>query len=157
MIKKTKLIAFIIIVSIFTYPVSSLAAEATWGSKKVDPMLTYTVGLPFKVVGSLLSSTTGVLVGATRGFMQGAHRGTKVVAGTLGDETGVGESLIGVAIGAVPGAILYGMRGGGVWGAKGLKVGWEKPFEQGTVHSALKGIPDATMWTAKNAMKGSSS
>lgn len=157
MIKKSKLIAFIIIVSIFTYPISYLAAEATWGGKKADPRLTYTVGLPFKVVGSLLSSTTGVLVGATRGFMHGAHKGTKIVAGTLGDETGVGESLIGVAVGAVPGAILYGIRGGSVWGAKGLKVGWGKPFEQGTVHSALKGIPDAIEWTTKNAAKEVSS
>lgn len=157
MIRKSKLLAFIIIVSIFTYPISCLAAEATWGSKKVDPMLTYTVGLPFKVVGSLLSSTTGVLVGATRGFMHGAVKGTKVVASALGDEAGAGENLIGIAIGAVPGATLYGIRGGSVWGAKGLKVGWGKPFEQGTVHSALKGIPDAIEWTTKNAAKEVSS
>lgn len=154
---KIKFLSLVLTLSIASYQFPTFGAEPTWAGKKADPMLTYTVGLPFKVVGSLLSSTAGVLVGATRGFMHGAVKGTKVVAGTLGDETGAGENLIGVAIGAVPGAALYGIRGGTVWGLKGLKVGWEKPFEDATVHSALKGIPDATMWTAKNAAKGSSS
>lgn len=153
MFKKSRLFALAIIVSIFTYPVSSLAAEATWGSKKVDPMLTYTVGLPFKVVGSLLSSTTGVLVGATRGFMYGAIKGTKVVAGALGDESGAGENLIGAAFGAVPGAAFYGMRGGAVWGVKGFKAGWKKSFEDPALDSALKGISDAVVGTAKDAAK----
>jgi len=153
MIKKLKLIVFVVVVSIFTYPMSCLAAKSSWTGKKVNPMLEWTVGLPFKVVGSFLSSTTGVFVGGTRGFMHGAVKGTKLVAGTLGDESGAGENLIGVALGAVPGAAFYGIRGGTVWGAKGLKVGFEKSFNDATVHSALKGIPDATMWTAKNAMK----
>lgn len=157
MIKKSKLIVFIIVVSIFTYPMSCLAAEHSPSGKKADPMLTYTVGLPFKVIGSLLSSTTGILVGSARGVMRGAIKGTKVVASALGDESGAGETLVGLAVGAIPGAVLYGMRGGAVWGLKGLKVGWEKPFKDATVHSALKGIPDATMWTAKNALKGFSS
>lgn len=153
MIRKSKLIAVTIVVSVFTYPVSSLAAEATWGDKKVDPVLTYTVGLPFKAVGSLLSSTTGVLVGTTRGFMHGAVKGTKAVAGTLGDESGIGENLIGVATGAVPGAILYGIRGGTVWGFKGLKVGWEKPFKDVAIDSGLQGTLEAIEDTARSASK----
>ncbi len=157
MLSKIKFLSLVLTLSIASYQFPTFGAEATWGGKTTDPMLTYTVGLPFKVVGSLLSSTTGVLVGATRGFMHGAVKGTKVVAGALGDETGAGETLVGLAVGAVPGAVLYGMRGGAVWGLKGLKVGWEKPFEQETVHSALKGIPDAIEWTTKNAAKGSSS
>ena len=71
------------------------------------------------------------------------HKDTKNIAGILGDETGAGETLVGLAIGAVPVGLVDAVRDGAIWGAKGLKVGWKKPFEDATVHSALKGIPDA--------------
>lgn len=60
--------------------------------------------------------------------MHGATKGTKVVAGTLGDESSAGENLIGAALGAVPGAALYGMRGGCCLGCKRFESRLGKAF-----------------------------
>ncbi len=156
MFKKSKLIALAIVVATLA-PTVALADEASSGGKKTEPLLGWTIGLPFKVVGATLSSTTGILVGATTGLVRGAVKGTKAVAGALGDEDGVGETLAGITFGAAPGAAVHSLVGGLLWGGKGFVTGWEKPFEYATLHSALEGIPDAIEWTADGASKAFSS
>ena len=156
MLNKTKLIALTLIVSILL-PQAVLADEASSGCKKANPLIAWTIGLPFKAVGAALGATTGILVGTTTGLIRGAVKGTKAVAGALGDEDGAGETLAGLALGAVPGAAVHGTVGGLMWGTKGFIAGWEKPFECASLQSAFEGIPDAIEWTAEGASKAFSS
>ena len=156
MLKNSKLLALTLVVSILL-PIAALADESSSGCKKTDPILGWTIGLPFKAVGATLSSTTGVLVGTTTGLIRGARKGTKAVAGALGDEKGAGETLAGIVFGAAPGAAVHGLAGGLLWGAKGFIEGWDKPFHCASLHSALEGIPDAIEWTADHASKAFSS
>ena len=156
MLNKSKLLALTLVVSIFTYPLAVLADESS-SCKKADELLSWTVGLPFKAVGAVLSSATGVLVGSTAGLIRGAVKGTKAVADALGDEDGAGETLVGLAVGAAPGAAIHATVGGLLWGGKGFVAGWEKPFHCATLHSALEGIPDAIEWTSEGAAKAFSS
>lgn len=146
-----RILALTLLISILL-PQVALADEASSGGK-ADPLLGWTIGLPFKAVGAALSCATGVLVGTTTGLVRGALRGTKAVAGALGDEDGAVETLAGIALGAAPGAAVHGTVGGLLWGAKGFIAGWEKPFERATIQSALNGIPDAIEWTAEGASK----
>lgn len=155
MLKKSKLLALTLVVSILI-PTAALADESSSG-KKTDPILGWTIGLPFKAVGAALSSATGIIVGTTTGLIRGAVKGTKAVAEALGDEDGAVETVAGLAIGAAPGAAVHATVGGLLWGAKGFIAGWEKPFKYATVHSALEGIPDAIEWTAEGASKAFSS
>ena len=156
MLNKSKLLTLALVASILM-PTIALADEASSGCKKADPILSWTIGLPFKAVGAVLSSATGVLVGATSGVLRGAVKGTKAVADALGDEKGTGENLVGWVVGAVPGAVVHGVVGGLLWGGKGFVAGWDKPFHCATAHSALEGIPDAIEWTADGASKAFSS
>ena len=156
MLNKSKLLALTLAVSMLM-PLAALADEASSGGKKSSQLLGWTIGLPFKVVGSTLSSATGLLVGTTTGLVRGAVRGTKAVAGALGDEDGAGETLAGVLVGAAPGAVVHGTVGGLQWTGKGFIAGWEKPFEYATLKSAFEGIPDAIEWTADGASKAFSS
>ena len=156
MLKKSKLISLTLVIAT-VMPYAALADEASSGGKKADPLLGWTIGLPFKVVGVALSCATGVLVGTTTGLIRGAVKGTKTVAGALGDENGTGETLAGIAVGAAPGAAVHGTLGGLLWGGKGFVAGWDKPFKYATIHSALEGIPDAIEWTAEGASKAFSS
>jgi hypothetical protein len=151
---KRSILVLTLVVSILL-PQAALADEASSGS--TDPLLGWTIGLPFKAVGAALSCATGVLVGTTTGLVRGAMRGTKAVAGALGDEDGAVETLAGLALGAAPGAAVHGAVGGLLWGAKGFIAGWEKPFARATIQSALNGIPDAIEWTAEGASKAFSS
>jgi hypothetical protein len=152
---KSKLLALTLVAAILL-PQAALADES--GScKKTDPLLGWTIGLPFKAVGAAFSSATGVVVGTTAGLIRGAVKGTKAVAGALGDEDGAGETLAGLALGAAPGAAVHATVGGLLWGAKGFIEGWEKPFSCQSLHSALEGIPDAIEWTADGASKAFSS
>lgn len=147
---KTKLLSLLLAVSMLT-PMAALADESSSGCKKADPVIAWTVGLPFKVIGAALSSATGLVVGTTAGLVRGAVKGTKAVAGALGDEDGAGETLVGLLLGAAPGAAVHALVGGLVWTAKGFVAGWEKPFECSSLESALGGIPDAIEWTAEGA------
>ncbi len=156
MLKKSKLLALALVVSVLM-PTIALADEASSGCKKADPILSWTIGLPFKAVGAALSGATGVLVGATSGLFHGAVKGTRAVADALGDENGTGETLVGVVVGAAPGAAVHAVVGGLLWGGKGFVAGWDKPFHCATIHSALEGIPDAIEWTAEGASKAFSS
>ena len=156
MFKKSNLLALTLVVSMLM-PIAALADEASSGCKKADPLLGWTIGLPFKAIGAALSGATGVLVGTTTGLMRGAMKGTKAVAGALGDENGAGETLAGLVFGAAPGAAVHGVVGGLLWGGKGFIAGWDKPFHCATIHSALEGIPDAIEWTADGASKAFSS
>ena len=156
MLNKTKLLALTLIVSVLI-PTAALADEASSGCKKVDPILGWTIGLPFKTVGATLSSTTGLLVGTTTGLVRGAVKGTKAVAGALGDENGAAETLAGIAFGAAPGAAVHGLAGGLLWAGKGFVKGWDKPFSCQSLNSALQGIPDAIEWTSDHASKAFSS
>ena len=156
MLNKTKLLALTLIVSVLI-PTAALADEASSGCKKVDPILGWTIGLPFKTVGAALSSATGLLVGTTTGLFRGAVKGTKAVAGALGDEDGAAETLAGVVFGAAPGAVVHATVGGLLWTGKGFIKGWEKPFSCASLHSALEGIPDAIEWTSDGASKAFSS
>ncbi len=156
MLQKSKLLALALVVSVLM-PTIALADESSSGCKKVDPIIGWTFGLPFKAVGAALSSATGVLVGTTSGLIRGAVKGTKAVADALGDEKGAGENLIGWIVGAAPGAAVHGVVGGLLWGGKGFVAGWDKPFRCATIHSALEGIPDAIEWTAEGASKAFSS
>ena len=151
--KKSKLLALTLVVSILL-PTAALADDA---GGKADPLLGWTIGLPFKAVGAALSCATGVVVGTTTGLVRGAVKGTKAVAGALGDEDGAGETLAGLAFGAAPGAAVHATVGGLLWGAKGFIAGWEKPFKNATLTSALEGIPEAIEWTADGASKAFSS
>lgn len=149
MLKKSKIIALTIVASLLM-PTCALADEG--GScKKADPILSWTFGLPFKAIGAALASATGIVVGTTTGLIRGAVRGTKAVAGALGDEDGAGEQLVGLALGAAPGAAIHAVVGGLLWGGKGFIQGWEKPFECASLNSALEGIPEAIEWTADGA------
>ena len=156
MLKKSKLLALALVASMLM-PTIALADEASSGCKKVDPILGWTIGLPFKAVGAVLSTVTGALVGTTTGLVRGAVKGTRTVADALGDEKGTGENLVGVVIGAAPGAVVHGLVGGLLWSGKGFVAGWEKPFKCESLHSALEGIPDAIEWTAEGASKAFSS
>ena len=156
MLKKSKLIAIMLVASILM-PVAALADESSSGCKKTDPLIGWTIGLPFKAVGAALSTATGLLVGTTTGLVRGAVKGTKAVAGALGDEDGAGETVAGVALGAVPGAAVHGLIGGLLWSGKGFVAGLEKPFACATLSSALGGIADAIEWTAEGASKEFSS
>lgn len=156
MMNKSKLIALTLVISVLL-PTAALADEASSGCPKADELLSWTVGLPFKCVGAALSSSTGLVVGTTTGLIRGAVKGTKAVAGALGDEDGAGETLVGLALGAAPGAAVHAAVGGLLWGGKGFVAGWEKPFRCATLNSALEGIPDAIEWTAEGASKAFSS
>ena len=156
MLKKSKLIAIALVVSILI-PSVAFADESSSGCKKTSEILGWTIGLPFKAVGATLSSATGLLVGTTTGLIRGAVKGTKAVAGALGDENGAGETIAGIALGAAPGAAVHGVVGGLLWGGKGFLEGWDKPFSCQSLHSALEGIPDAIEWTADHASKAFSS
>lgn len=149
MLKKSKIIALTIVASLLM-PTCALADEA--GScKKPTEIISWTLGLPFKAVGAALASATGIVVGTTTGLIRGAVKGTKAVAGALGDEDGAGEQLVGLALGAAPGAAIHAVVGGLLWGGKGFIKGWEKPFECASLNSALEGIPEAIEWTADGA------
>ena len=76
MLTKSKLLALTLVLSVLL-PIAALADEGSSGCKKVDPILGWTIGLPFKAVGAALSSATGVLVGTTTGLVRGAVKGTK--------------------------------------------------------------------------------
>jgi len=148
---KTKLLALTLIVAVFM-PTAALADESS-SCQKADELLSWTIGLPFKAVGAVLSSTTGVLVGTVNGLVRGAVKGTKAVAGALGDDDGAVETLVGIAVGAGPGAAVHATIGGLLWGGKGFVKGWEKAFHCASLQSALEGIPDAIEWTADGASK----
>ena len=152
MLNKSKLLALALVVSVLM-PTIVLADEASSGCKKTDPILAWTIGLPFKAVGSVLSTATGLLVGATAGLIRGASKGDKAVADALGDEKGVTENIVGWVVGAPVGSAIHGVVGGLLWAAKGFVAGWEKPFKCQTLHSALEDIPDAIEWTAEGASK----
>ena len=156
MLTKSKLLALTLIISMLI-PTAALADESSSGCKKPGLLLSWTIGLPFKAAGAALSSATGILVGTTSGLIRGAIKGTKAVAGALGDEKGAIETLAGLALGAAPGGAVHGLLGGILWGAKGFKAGWNKPFKCATVQSALEGIPDAIEWTSEGASKAFSS
>ncbi len=147
-----KLLALLLVATTLI-PTAALADESSSGCKKNDPILEWTVGLPFKLVGSALAGATGLLVGTTTGLVRGAVKGTKAVAGALGDEDGAGETLAGVIFGAAPGAVVHAVYGGLLWTAKGLWAGLEKPFHCKSLNSAFEGIPDAIEWTAEGASK----
>ena len=154
--KKSKLLALLLVAAILM-PTVALADEASSGCKKTDPIVAWTIGLPFKAVGAALSGVTGVLVGATTGLFRGAVKGTKTVADAVGNENGSVETVVGLALGAAPGAVVHGTVGGLLWGGKGFLAGWEKPFKCESLRSALEGIPDAIEWTAEGASKAFSS
>ena len=153
---KSNVIILLLVVSVLM-PTCAFADESSSGCKKSSDLLSWTIGLPFKAAGAALSSTAGVLVGTTTGLVRGAVNGPKAVAGALGDENGPVESLVGIAIGAAPGAAVHGTLAGIQWGAKGFKAGWDKPFKCASLHSALEGIPDALEWTVEGASKAFSS
>ncbi len=148
---KSKLLALTLVAAILL-PQAALADEASSGCKK-NSFLAWSVGLPFKLVGAALATTTGLLVGTTTGVVRGAVKGTKAVAGALGDEDGAGETVAGLAFGAAPGAIVHGLAGGLLWSGKGFLAGLEKPFSCATFQSAFGGIADAVEWTAEGASK----
>ena len=150
MLNKSKLLALTLVAAILM-PTAALADEGSYGCRKADPIVSWTIGLPFKAIGAALSGATGVVVGATTGLIRGAVHGTKAVAGALGDEDGAGETLVGLALGAAPGAAVHAVVGSLLWGGKGFLAGWEKPFYCATLNSALEGIPDAIEWTAEGA------
>ena|SRR3989338_329101 len=152
---KSKLFALTLVAAILL-PQAALADESS-SCKKTDPLLGWTIGLPFKAVGAALSSTTGIVVGTTTGLIRGAEKGAKAVAGALGDEDGAGETLAGWVFGAAPGAAVHATVGGLLWGAKGFIEGWDKPFSCQSLNSAFGGIPDAVEWTADGASKEFSS
>lgn len=149
---KSKLLSMLLALAIVTMPLAAVA-DASGGCKEADPILAWTVGLPFKVVGAALSSATGLLVGTTTGLFRGAVHGTKAVAGALGDEDGAGETLVGILLGAAPGAAIHAVVGGLLWAGKGFVAGLTKPFECESLSSALGGIPDAIEWTAEGAVE----
>ena len=149
--KKSKVIALLLLVSIVFSPMAVRADE--WSLDSAVDLVKWTLGLPFKAVGASLASATGVVVGTTAGIIRGAVKGTKAVAGAVGDENGAGETLVGLAVGAGPGAAVHGVVGGLTWGIKGFKAGWDKPFAKGTLVSGLEGIPEAIEWTVDNASK----
>ena len=151
MFNKSKMIALALVASILM-PTVALADEGA-GCKKPDPLIGWTIGLPFKAVGAVLAGATGLLVGTTTGLVRGAVKGTKAVAGALGDEDGAAETLVGVAVGAAPDGVVHGLVGGLLWWGKGFLAGWDKPFHCATLNSALEGIPDAIEWTAEGASK----
>ena len=156
MLNKSKLLALALVASILM-PTIALADEASSGCKKTNPLIAWTICLPFKAIGSVLSTATGLLVGTTAGLVRGAIKGTKAVAGALGDENGGAETLAGIAVGAAPGAAVHGLLGGLQWWAKGFVEGWGKPFSCQSIQSALEGIPDSIEWTADHASKAFSS
>lgn len=156
MLNKSKLLALALVVSVLM-PTVALADEASSGCKKTNPLIAWTICLPFKAVGSVLSTTAGLLVGTTAGIVRGASKGDEAVADALGDKDGVAENIAGWTIGAPIGAVVHGLVGGLLWSGKGFVAGWEKPCKCQTVHSALEGIPDAIEWTVEGASKAFSS
>ncbi len=156
MLNKSKLFALVLVGSILM-PTIALADEASSGCKKTNPLIAWTLCLPFKAVGSVLSTATGLLVGTTAGLIRGASKGDKAVADALGDEKGVTENIVGWTLGAPVGALVHGVVGGLLWSGKGFVAGWEKPCKCQTIHSALEGIPDAIEWTSDGASKAFSS
>jgi len=150
--KRTNLLALILAVSIFTTPLTVFADES--GScKSPSDLISWTLGLPFKVVGAALAGGTGLIVGATTGLLRGASKGADVVADAVGNPSGLGETLAGWAIGAAPGAAIHATLGGLTWFAKGVEAGLSKPLKCASVVSAFEGIPDAIEWTAEGASK----
>jgi hypothetical protein len=149
---KRKLLALLLVATILI-PTAALADESSSGCKKTEPVIEWTLGLPFKLVGGALAGATGLLVGTATGLVRGAVKGTKAVAGALGDEDGAGETLAGIIFGAAPGAVVHAVVGGLLWTAKGLWAGLEKPLHCNTLNSAFEGIPDAIEWTAEGASK----
>ncbi len=147
---KRKLLALVLVATTLI-PTAALADESSSGCKKSDPIIEWTIGLPFKAIGAALAGTTGLLVGGGAGLVRGAVKGTKAVAGALGDEDGAGETLAGVIFGAAPGAVVHALVGGLMWGGKGLWAGLEKPLHCRSFESAFEGIPDAIEWTAEGA------
>lgn len=128
-------------------------AFAQESADKAHPAISWTIGLPFKLIGSTLSGTAGFLVGSTAGFIRGAIKSTRYVAGMLGDENGTLETLAGATFAAIPGGAAHSIAGGLIWLGKGFWIGLEKPLEYPTVRSALEGIPEAIEKTSDEASK----
>ena len=80
---KSKLFALTLVAAILL-PQAALADESS-SCKKTDPLLGWTIGLPFKAVGAALSSTTGIVVGTTTGLIRGAEKSAKPLSDALWD------------------------------------------------------------------------
>jgi len=88
---------------------------------------------PLGSVGSLAGATTAMIIDTPEGVLWHSLwncplKTTQYLAEAFGDSDGLGQNLVGAALG-IPTGFVWGMPYGAIQGAKhGIGVGWEKPF-----------------------------
>jgi len=88
---------------------------------------------PLGSVGSLMGATSAVIVDTPEGVLWHSLwncplKTTQYLAEAFGDSGGLGQNLVGAAIG-IPTGFLWGIPYGALAGAKhGMGTGWDKPF-----------------------------
>lgn len=150
MLVRKRFVVFILAFMVLFTNVSFAFAQEK-AQDPTEPLVAWTVGFPFKAVGSALSSATGFLVGSTSGFIRGAVKGSRYIAGKLGNEDGVWENIAGSLVAAAPSGVGHSLYGGFLWLGKGAWIGLQKPLEYPTIRSALEGVPEAIEETADGA------
>ena len=111
---------------------SYVAVAATIIGSSVLPTLALDAGevmaIPFKVVGSSLSTVAGAPLGMTKGGVEGGMKTTKYVADKMGDKECPVKTTIAAVVGG-PFGVVGGAAVGGVKGViHGAKTGYDKPF-----------------------------
>jgi hypothetical protein len=93
--------------------------------------IAWVIQAPFRTAGALSGA---IVCGAASGPIDsGCHasrRGTKHIAGTFGDENGVGQTFAAVPIGGSYGLVAGGGQGVAHGVRHGWKLGWDKPFSR---------------------------
>lgn len=88
---------------------------------------------PLGDVASLMGATSAVIVDTPEGVLWHSLwncplKTTQYLAEAFGDSNGLGQNLVGAAIG-IPTGFLWGIPYGALAGAKhGMGTGWDKPF-----------------------------
>lgn len=88
---------------------------------------------PLGAVGALMGATSAVIVDVPEGILYHSLwncplKTTQYLAEAFGDKGGLGQNLVGAALG-IPTGFLWGIPYGAIAGAKhGIGTGWEKPF-----------------------------
>ncbi|MBX9670992.1 MAG: hypothetical protein K2X93_25590 [Candidatus Obscuribacterales bacterium] len=88
---------------------------------------------PLGSVGALMGATSAVIVDVPEGILWHSLwncplKTTQYLAEAFGDSNGLGQNLVGGALG-IPAGFLWGIPYGAIAGGRhGMTVGWDKPF-----------------------------
>lgn len=88
---------------------------------------------PLHSVGALMGSTSAIVVDTPEGVLWHSlwncpYKTQRTLAEHFGDEHGMGQNLVGAALG-IPVGVVWGVPYGAIAGFRhGMTVGWDKPF-----------------------------